>query len=208
MLLSGRCAISADRRASVLVIAIPAATQNGYSGREWAPGRYRQGMGEEAPRPQVFPSRFAGAASPGDISAGHDRCSCFDFRRVQVPAPEVRFHGERQDTAAPGWLRMLALIEEAAADGREVFAPLAGMSPEERRQVITLPPSVARLTAVKHLVLYRSNLVRLPPQIGEMASLKIFEPYASPRLHWFPYELTRCPNLKFSTVSTRRVYGN
>jgi hypothetical protein len=67
--------------------------------------------------------------------------------------PGVRFHRERQDTSAPGWLHLLALIDEAAADGREVFRPLVEMSPEERRQVITLPPSVGKLTAVKHLVL-------------------------------------------------------
>lgn len=82
------------------------------------------------------------------------------------------------------------------------------MSPEERRQVITLPPSVGKLTAVKHLVLYRSNLVRLPAEIGAMASLEVFEPYTSQRLHWFPCELTRCGNLKFSTVSTRLLFGN
>ena len=127
---------------------------------------------------------------------------------MQVPAREVRFHRERQDTSAPGWLHMLALIDEAAADGREVFRPLVEMSPEERRQIITLPPSVGKLTAVKHLVLYRSNLVRLPAEIGAMASLEVFEPYTSPRLHWFPYELTRCRDLKSSTVSTRLIFGN
>jgi len=61
---------------------------------------------------------------------------------------------------------------------------------------------------VKHLVLYRSNLVRLPAEIGAMASLEVFEPYTSHRLHWFPYELTRCLNLRDSTVSTRSVFGN
>jgi hypothetical protein len=120
----------------------------------------------------------------------------------------VHFHPDRQDTSAPGWLHLLALINEAAADGREVFTPLAEMSPAERRQVITLPPSIGQLTAVKHLVLYRSNLVRLPAQIGTMTSLEIFEPYTSQRLHWFPYELTRCKNLKYSTVSTRSLFGN
>lgn len=165
-------------------------------------------MNEQAPRPQVFGNRFADAVGSGDIRAGYDLCSCFDYAHVRVPAREVRFHGERQDTSAPGWLRMLALIDEAAADGREVFRPLAGMSPEERRQVVTLPASIGRLRAVKHLVLYRSNLVRLPPEIGAMASLEVFEPYTSQRLHWFPYELTRCPNLKSSTVSTRRIFGN
>ena len=81
---------------------------------------------------------------------------------------------------------MLALIDEAAADGREIFKPLVEMSPGERRQVITLPASIGKLTAVKHLVLYRSNLVRLPPEIGAMAGLEVFEPYTSPRLHCSP----------------------
>ena len=165
-------------------------------------------MNEQAPRPQVFGNRFAGAVGPGDIRAGYDLCSCFDQFHVQAPGKGVRFHSERQDTSAPGWLHMLALIEEAAADGREVFRPLVEMSPEERRQVITLPLSIGTLTAVKHLVLYRSNIVRLPAQIGAMTSLEVFEPYTSHRLHWFPYELTRCKNLKYSTVSTRSVFGN
>src|SRR5207247_10515570 len=33
-------------------------------------------------------------------------------------------------------------------------------------------------------------------------------PYTSHRLHWYPYELTRCPRLSDSTVSTRVLYGN
>lgn len=57
-------------------------------------------------------------------------------------------------------------------------------------------------------MLYRSNLVRLPAETGAMASLEVFEPYTSPRLHWFPYELTRCANLASSTVSTRQIFGN
>jgi hypothetical protein len=82
------------------------------------------------------------------------------------------------------------------------------MSPQERRQVVTLPSSVGQLTAVKHLVLYRSSLVRLPAETGKMAGLEVFEPYTSPRLHWFSYELTRCPSLTSSTVSTRGITGN
>lgn len=169
---------------------------------------YGRRMDEQAPRPQVFGNRFAGAVGPGGIATGIDSCSCFDQHRAQGSGKGVRFHAERQDTSAPGWLHLLALIDEAAADGREVFKPLVEMSPEERRQVITMPPSIGTLTAVKHLVVYRSNLVRLPAQIGAMASLQVFEPYTSHRLHWFPYELTRCKNLKESTVSTRSVFGN
>jgi len=119
-------------------------------------------MDEQAPRLRVFGNRFADAVGPGGVGTGIDRCSCFDQHRVQAPGKGVHFHSERQDTSAPGWLHMLALIDEAAADGREVFKPLVEMSPEERRQVITLPSSIGKLSAVKHLVLYQSNLVRLP----------------------------------------------
>jgi hypothetical protein len=41
-----------------------------------------------------------------------------------------------------------------------------------------------------------------------MTSLERFTPYWSHRLHWFPYELTRCSALRDSTVSTRSIYGN
>lgn len=139
--------------------------------------------------------------------AGTDRCRCFNQHR-SGPAREIRFHAERQDTSAPGWRRLLELVEEAAADGREVFRPLADLPPAQRRQIVTLPSGIARLTQVRHLQLYGSNLVRIPPEIGEMTSLEEFTPYTSYRLHWFPYELTRCPNLRRSTVSTRALYGN
>jgi hypothetical protein len=82
------------------------------------------------------------------------------------------------------------------------------MSGAERRQVVTLPPTIAKLTAVTRLVLYGMNLVRIPPEIGAMTSLEVFEPYTSHMLHWYPYELTRCVRLADSTVSTRVLYGN
>ncbi|MFI8446521.1 leucine-rich repeat domain-containing protein [Streptomyces erythrochromogenes] len=74
--------------------------------------------------------------------------------------------------------------------------------------MITLPASIARLTEVRHLRLYGSNLVRIPPEIGAMTSLEEFSPYTSYRLHWFPYEITRCSKLVRSTVSTRALFGN
>ncbi|MBC9717714.1 leucine-rich repeat domain-containing protein [Streptomyces sp. TRM66268-LWL] len=124
------------------------------------------------------------------------------------PGAAPGFHAEIQDTTAPGWLRLLEMIDEAAADRREEFRPLRELSPEHRRQIVTLPASIGRLTAVRALVLYGSNLVRIPPEIGEMASLEEFDPYTSGRLHWFPYEITRCTRLARSTVSTRALYGN
>jgi hypothetical protein len=41
-----------------------------------------------------------------------------------------------------------------------------------------------------------------------MTALTRFEPYTSDRLHWFPFEITRCVALVQSTVSTRALYGN
>ncbi|MEU0526224.1 leucine-rich repeat domain-containing protein [Streptomyces niveus] len=156
---------------------------------------------------RLFPNRFPEAmdSRPG---VPQDRCDCFGQGRVSPPGAMTYFHTEIQDTSAPGWLRLLELIEEAVADGREEFRPLPELSPEERRQIVTLPPSIGRLTAVRTLVLYGSNLVRIPPEIGDMTNLEGFSPYTSRRLHWFPYEITRCGRLVNSTVSTRSIYGN
>jgi hypothetical protein len=41
-----------------------------------------------------------------------------------------------------------------------------------------------------------------------MEALEYFDPYTSYDLHWFPYEITKCKNLKDSRVSTRALYGN
>jgi len=164
-------------------------------------------MTDEQLPARVFPNRFPEAmdSRPG---VPQDRCHCFSQVRVSPPGATASFHAELQDTGAPGWLRLLELIEEAAADGREEFRPLPELSPEERRQIVTLPASIGRLTAVRTLVLYGSNLVRIPPEIGDMTSLEEFSPYTSRRLHWFPYEITRCGRLVNSTVSTRSIYGN
>lgn len=143
----------------------------------------------------------------GDVAPNRDRCRCLGQRLDQTPR-SVKFHRERQDTEAAGWRHLLELIEEAADDRREEFRPLVELSAGERRQVVTLPSSIGKLTGVRHLVLHGSNPVRIPPEIGAMESLEEFTPYTSYRLHWFPYELTRCPKLRRSTVSTRAVYGN
>ncbi len=169
---------------------------------------YLGAMTDEA-EPRLFVNRWGDVSdpAPGQRGSYRDICSCFD-QSGPHPRARVGFHAERQDTSAPGWQHLLDLVDEAVADGREEFRPLTELSPEERRQVITLPPSIARLTAVKHLVLYGSNLVRIPPEIGAMASLEEFTPYTSYRLHWFPYEITRCRKLTRSTVSTRALFGN
>lgn len=157
--------------------------------------------------PHLFPNRFADAVGPGAGGPARDHCRCVGHSVATRP-DNVVFHADRQDTEAEGWRHLLALIDEAAADGPSVFKPFVELSAPERRQIVTLPATIAKLTAVKRLVLYGTNLVRIPPEIGSMTSLEVFEPYTSHRLHWYPYELTRCTKLADSTVSTRVLYGN
>ncbi|GAA2412937.1 hypothetical protein GCM10010191_23210 [Actinomadura vinacea] len=163
-------------------------------------------MAPDEPKPALFANRWGDALPPGGNTVPIT-CQCFDQHGGPTPG-RVPFHRDRQDTSSPGWRRLLALIEDAAEDGRAVFRPFAEMTAEERRAIVTLPPSIAKLTAVEHLVLYGSNLVRIPPEIGAMTALEEFTPYTSHRLHWFPYEITRCAGLRRSTVSTRSLYGN
>jgi len=100
-------------------------------------------------------------------------------------------------------------VEEAASDEREKFAPFdKDIDRDEARHIVTLPPTIKKLKAVRRLSLYGTFLVRIPPEIGEMTSLEFFDPYTSHRLHWLPYEITRCANLRASIVSTRKLYGN
>lgn len=155
----------------------------------------------------MWANRFAGALGPGSQVQDRDTCRCPEPRGGDGPV-RVLFHGDRQDTSGPAWAHLLTLIEEAAADQRESFTPFAQLTAAERRQIVTLPASIGTLTQVRHLVLYGTNLVRIPPQIGAMTSLEVFEPYTSRRLHWYPYELTRCTRLRDSTVSTSVLYGN
>ena len=100
------------------------------------------------------------------------------------------------------------MIEEAVARRAKEFAPGLQMQPEHWSQIVTLPASIAKLKSVKKLYLYRSHLVRIPVEIGEMENLESFDAYTSYRLHWLPYEITRCKKLTQSRMSTRALYGN
>lgn len=136
-------------------------------------------------------------------------CKCIQAWHNNRRFPESRFHVEAQNTECDAWKRLLDLVEEAAADGRSDFEPRgAARDLHEWSQIVALPPTIVKLKSVKKLRLYGSHLIRIPPEIGEMASLEDFDPYTSYWLHWFPYEITRCKNLKRSRVSTRALYGN
>ena len=135
-------------------------------------------------------------------------CDCFAPQNKNRRWPTLRLHRDRQDTSSDAWKRLLELIERAAADGRSEFEPAKELGWEPWWTIVELPRSIAKLKSVKRLKLYGSGLVRIPAEIGDMDALEEFDPYTSYRLHWFPYEITRCANLKDSRVSTRALYGN
>ena len=135
-------------------------------------------------------------------------CHCLDPQYGESSWTELQIHVERQDTECSGWQRLNELVDEAVRDERDEFSPGPEMTPTEWTQITELPKSIGELKSVKHLILYGSSLVRIPPEIGEMDALEQFTPYTSYRLHWFPYEITRCRKLKNNTVSTRALYGN
>jgi hypothetical protein len=157
-----------------------------------------------------LPDCFALAESPPrepvqEFPFAQILCSCHAVHGEYV---ETRIHEEVQDTKDPAWLRLLDLIEQAAFDGVSEFAPRRALGEELWPRIVTLPPTIAKLKKVRRLQLYGSHLVRIPPEIGQMESLEEFDPYTSYRLHWFPYEITRCKRLAKSRVSTRALYGN
>ena len=147
-----------------------------------------------------------GMARPADTPRAS--CRCFDAGYGNRRSPSMAFHADAQDTECDAWKRLVDLIERAATDGREDFDPAAEIGYDQWSHVITLPSNIAKLTSVRRLYLYGSHLVRIPPEIGWMTALEEFDPYTSYRLHWLPYEITRCPNLRDSRVSIRALYGN
>jgi hypothetical protein len=123
-----------------------------------------------------------------------------------LPTPVI--HHEAQNTDCDAWLRVCDRIEVAIKTGQREFAPLEGLSGTERAEIVTLPATVGRLADVQRLELYGSHLVRIPPEIGGMRSLAWLDLYTSYRLHFLPYEITRCSNLRDSRISTRALFGN
>jgi len=135
-------------------------------------------------------------------------CDCLNPQYGNKRFPQLKLHAEIQNTNSEAWEMLKKLINDAISNKAEEFAPGLEMPPELWCQVVTLPPSVSRLTSVRKLYLYGSHLVRLPPQIGEMVNLEELDLYTSYRLHWVPYEVTRCRKLTKSRFSTRALYGN
>jgi hypothetical protein len=135
-------------------------------------------------------------------------CDCLGPQYDGQGWKELKLHCEVQDTTSDAWIALEQYVAEVAASGADELNPMEAIGPEKWEQIVTLPRSIRNLKSVRFLSLYGSQLVRIPPEIGEMTSLEEFDPYTSYCLHWFPYEITRCTQLKQSRVSTRALYGN
>jgi hypothetical protein len=135
-------------------------------------------------------------------------CKCLESQYESGRFGQLQLHSETQSTNSDAWKLLVELIEKAAKNRSREFAPGLEMPHELWRQIITLPPSIGTLKSVRRLYLYGSNLVRIPPEIGAMERLEELDIYTSYRLHWLPYEVTRCRKLKSSRASTRALYGN
>lgn len=113
-----------------------------------------------------------------------------------------------QNRNSVAWKKLCEYVDKVAEEESEEFSPVEELGHELFSQINSLPETISKLKKVKKMWLYGSKLIRIPPKIGQMESLEYFDPYTSYNLHWFPYEITHCKNLKSSTVSTRALYGN
>lgn len=113
-----------------------------------------------------------------------------------------------QDKNSVAWKKLCDYVDKVALEDREEFSPLEELGKDLFAQIHTLPETISKLKKVKKVWLYGSKLKRIPPEIGKMEALEYLDIYTSYDLHWFPYEITNCKNLKDSRVSTRVLYGN
>lgn len=134
-------------------------------------------------------------------------CDCFQPPE-DSPAKwkELSFH---DDTTPPEVATEVEkLVAFTAERGLEEFVPRKELGGQVWAQVKRLPPSIGLMSRVTRMDLYGSHLVAIPREIMLLTQLAEFDPYTSYRLHWFPYELARCPSLRKSRISTRALYGN
>ncbi|PHR26683.1 MAG: hypothetical protein COA38_14445 [Fluviicola sp.] len=121
---------------------------------------------------------------------------------------EIKVRIDSQNREEDAWRALLEFINQCDKDSAELFHPSQQFQLDHWVHIRTLPKEIGKLKSIKHLMIYGSNLTRLPQEIGQLEALEKFTPYTSYGLRWFPYEITRCSNLKDCTVSTRALFGN
>ena len=155
---------------------------------------------------ELFSIDEATQAAFGRITK-RDHCSCIinetKAGRPQVPTLHVNVIEETDE-----WEKTKKYIAKIHNENRSTFEPSTFMPWEEWMQMFTLPSDIQILSHVTNIRLYGSHLQRLPPEIGHLNKLQNLDIYTSYSLHWLPYEVTRCRNLRESRMSTRALYGN
>ena len=139
------------------------------------------------------------------VRGGH--CGCLESLNKKGRPSVPVLHYEEQ-VQGESWDRLNAIFVDAADRKARIVEPDTFMSPEAWSSIICLPPSIGMLGQTEELRFYGSHLGRIPPEIGLMEQLNDLDIYTSYSLHWLPYEITRCRNLKSSRISTRALYGN
>lgn len=130
------------------------------------------------------------------------------FQNEELSWNESEFHRDPPCSDDRVWAKIQEIIDQARRSGTEELDIGRVLGAEDYSKLRTIPSEIGALTGLKKLVLYGSNISYLPREIGNCENLVEFLPYTSYRLHWFPFEITQCKNLRKSCVSTRAIYGN
>lgn len=136
-----------------------------------------------------------------------EHCDCLGARtkKGRLAMPSIHVEPQIEIDACE---KTRNYIDGIASSSGKLFEPSAQMPWEEWVKMITLPKEIEVLDTVEEIRLYGSHLRRIPPEIGKMKALKNFDIYTSYSLHWLPYEILRCRELRDSRMSTRALYGN
>jgi hypothetical protein len=128
---------------------------------------------------------------------------CLGARRIRSCARHVRRR------AGPGrrpWRRRRVGSMAAAARGKAGAGLQEGARPASGARVARRVGLIDRVfMGVRQTEQSGMPAVQVPLRWRWLAHRCADTSY---RLHWFPFEITRCANLKRSTVSTRALYGN
>src|SRR3954447_25229791 len=132
-------------------------------------------MAVESPEDKPGQKKMLFSVQPADLmmwdaarTAGNGpKCSCLDAQYNGGRFAELSLHSEVQDTNCEGWQTLCRVVEAAASEGVEEFAPALAMSYHLWSQIITMPSSISQLTSVRKLSFYHSYLVRVPVEIGD-----------------------------------------
>lgn len=155
--------------------------------------------------PRLFSVDPVTKAATGRITA-RDHCACLTVRTKKGTPLVSSMHVEAQDESMEGWSQLKHLVAQETQSS--VFEPSAHIQWAAWMRVITLPKEITSLQSVREVRLYGSHLRRLPPEVGTLSQLEDLDIYTSYSLHWLPYEVMRCRNLRRSRMSTRTLYGN